>query len=89
MSKIVFQFIKNKYKFFYNILKNGFTKFILKKKIHPFKIKINAPIVIDELDQFFRTKKGFTKKCVSLENMDTFSTNHLDNNNGDKDDEYR
>jgi hypothetical protein len=45
MSKLVFQFRKNKYKKICNILKNDFTKSILKntKKKYFFKAKTNAP----------------------------------------------
>jgi hypothetical protein len=46
MSKLLFQFIKNKYKKTYNILKNGFIKSIFKKykeKIHFVKAEANSP----------------------------------------------
>jgi hypothetical protein len=51
MSKLVFQFRKNKYKKTCNILKNGFTKSILKntkKKIHFFKAETNEPYIKGE-----------------------------------------
>jgi hypothetical protein len=46
MSKLMFQFRKNENKKTYDILKNGFTKSILKKykeKIYFLKAKTNAP----------------------------------------------
>jgi hypothetical protein len=50
MSKLVFQFRKNEYKKTYNILKNSFTKSILKntkKKSIFLKLEQTHPISID------------------------------------------
>jgi hypothetical protein len=71
MSKLVFQFRKNKYKKIYDILKNGFAKSILKnikKKIYFFKARCIQNLMFkcckekkkntrDKLHVFISTKK--------------------------------